>query len=73
MADYHHSHTNKPKVDGLMDKYVLDAARHDELHLLLEAMMQEWCKEHKINGGLAWLAVQNYAAMRIKMMSDNRL
>ena len=56
-----------------MNKYVLDAARHDELHLLLEAMMQEWCKEHQINGWLAWLAVQNYAAMRIKMMADNRL
>ena len=56
-----------------MNKYILDEANHDELHLILEATIQEWCGDKQISGDLIWLAVQNYATARIKMLVDNRL
>ena len=73
MANDYHSHTNEPEVDGLMDKYVLNEVNHDVLHTNIDFTVRAWCERSGISEELAWLAVQNYATARVKLMADNRL
>tara|TARA_R100001015_G_C4587182_1_gene143001 strand:+ start:74 stop:295 length:222 start_codon:yes stop_codon:yes gene_type:complete len=73
MANNDHSNTNQFKVDGLMNKYVLDMDNHDALHTNIEFTVRAWCEQHQISEELGWLAVQNYATARVKMRANNKL
>ena len=41
-----------------MSNYVLDRDNHQELHELLEDMVEYWCDKHCMSGELAWTVVE---------------
>jgi len=60
-------------MESRMNTNVLNAHNHTALHTNIEFTVRAWCEQQKISEELAWLAVQNYATARVKLLADNRL